>query len=804
VADGDLTPDLTARFGHRDHIGGVWWDGSGRVTGLNRVVWAWSEESCPNPAHDGTPDSSPAIRCGDTPGGQHLQVWLRPLATAPGLVNGWPVPWAWPESLWSWPEDRYNYYPNESSIALRSFSFGGRGAIEWHKPQVRRFAPAIDCPQCVRLDERIPVLSVFERGCPLPPDSPFRFADLPPDAPVLGIAIGLHDYDAGRTLSAVPTGALQPGLVPALGGAAYAAALSRSGPSDPPGLGLAAIDGSGQAGEWRIWSFGGEDGDGVLSDELWTAEPDPTRTGPDAGYVWRRLDVEGDRPSPRRDAALVADAARGRLWLFGGSGAQGPLSDVWSIEVGSRAWVREVPVGPDRPAGRSGMVAAQSGGVVYLVGGETSEGPSSDILAWHASTRTMRILDRSGPARAFASAAVDGDGRLWLHGGHDGSAWRNDLWTFDPRARSWERRLDDCRGAGCPPAAPGTALLADPNAGQVTLYPGRGAVAEASPSVWLAAPEFGQGWTPVTSTGVDDDCDGDTVRDPGGGEACRLGAEWYAPVGRRACDGTSASLGCAANVWADVVRRQWSGAGTTAFALVGERHVAAVRGAWLTVLESDGGRLSETARHRTFGAARDAVAAGRWLSLAVPVGIEVVDVAVPDVPRRHRLIPLHPGPWEVDRWGDRVVAVTSFGPHVVDLATGVVRPPIPASCGSGGCGAATFRPETRLAVAGGTAYLADGSMISAWRLTVDGAVGPLSCLDVGGPVSAIRALGDRVYLTGGRHDALRLVLDASDPEAALVPAGTHDLADWVAGAEWRGDVAYRLAAHRGIETAEVR
>ena len=43
-------------------------------------------------------------------------------------------------------------------------------------------------------------------------------------------------------------------------------------------------------------------------------------------------------PAPRRDAALVYDAARERVLLFGGRGDTGLFGDTWAFNLAARGW----------------------------------------------------------------------------------------------------------------------------------------------------------------------------------------------------------------------------------------------------------------------------------------------------------------------------------------------------------------------------------------------------------------------------------------------------------------------------------
>jgi N-acetylneuraminic acid mutarotase len=72
------------------------------------------------------------------------------------------------------------------------------------------------------------------------------------------------------------------------------------------------------------WVLGGTGKDRAKLDDLWAL---------DVGTLaWRRIEVAGG-PSARSGATLIADAARGRLLLFGGVSAKEELRDTWQVAL---------------------------------------------------------------------------------------------------------------------------------------------------------------------------------------------------------------------------------------------------------------------------------------------------------------------------------------------------------------------------------------------------------------------------------------------------------------------------------------
>jgi hypothetical protein len=68
--------------------------------------------------------------------------------------------------------------------------------------------------------------------------------------------------------------------------------------------------------------FGGRDEDGRYLDDAYTLDLD--------SLAWAPLEVPGG-PSSRAGATLIADAQRGRLLLFGGTGRDDATNDLWEL-----------------------------------------------------------------------------------------------------------------------------------------------------------------------------------------------------------------------------------------------------------------------------------------------------------------------------------------------------------------------------------------------------------------------------------------------------------------------------------------
>jgi hypothetical protein len=159
----------------------------------------------------------------------------------------------------------------------------------------------------------------------------------------------------------------------------------------------------------RAYVFGGFGERGRLND-LWEFDA--------AAATWRCVEAQGFLPSPRDSASLVADAANGRLLLFGGF-TNSRVNDLFTFDVDTATWVR-VPVNAG-PTPRFGCFGAVSGGYALFGMGQDANGPSSAVhqlaladLKWSAAAFEGDELD---PLVHFSAAPSDGAKRLLVYGG---------------------------------------------------------------------------------------------------------------------------------------------------------------------------------------------------------------------------------------------------------------------------------------------------------------------------------------------------------------------------------------------------
>lgn len=205
----------------------------------------------------------------------------------------------------------------------------------------------------------------------------------------------------------------------------------------------------------RILMFGGESSGGLVA-ETWEW----------AFGRWRQLEPRTSPPA-RRNAAMIYDAARDRVVLFGG----GTRRDVW--EWDGRDWRERTPTTGVAPVGSEPLgayLAATAQVIVY---------DGRDTFRWDG-TSWIKLAVVAPPARSGAAMAYRATsattGELVLFGG-GGPGLLTDTWTFD--GAIWREVI----GAG-PPGRIDSVMASELGGGRVLLYGGHTGAATLPTDTW--------------------------------------------------------------------------------------------------------------------------------------------------------------------------------------------------------------------------------------------------------------------------------------------------------------------------------
>lgn len=175
---------------------------------------------------------------------------------------------------------------------------------------------------------------------------------------------------------------------------------------------------------------------GLLLDAGCSSEPSPAPLPPlpppeQTAGSWR-----SGAAVPEARTEVVAVAARGKIYLFGGLSQAGGSDRVDIYDPKTDSW----STGPSLPAQapRHHMAAAVHGDHIYLLGGYREASFSPTAATWQLDTTWTQRMDQP-ISRGAATAQTIGD-RIYVTGGADGGTIYPELYAYDPAADSWTAR----------------------------------------------------------------------------------------------------------------------------------------------------------------------------------------------------------------------------------------------------------------------------------------------------------------------------------------------------------------------------
>lgn len=169
----------------------------------------------------------------------------------------------------------------------------------------------------------------------------------------------------------------------------------------------------------KIHAVGGNDRGSITAHDVY----DPARD------AWTS---RAPLPVGRDHLALVADAASGKLYAFGGRiGTYAHNTDyVDAYDPATDTWAERSRM----PTARSGIAAASVSGTIYVIGGENPRGVFTQVEAYDpASDRWSQATPL--PTGRHGTGAVSIGGMLYLPAGgavNGGSRPTDTLWVFTP------------------------------------------------------------------------------------------------------------------------------------------------------------------------------------------------------------------------------------------------------------------------------------------------------------------------------------------------------------------------------------
>lgn len=180
--------------------------------------------------------------------------------------------------------------------------------------------------------------------------------------------------------------------------------------------------------------------------------PIPTPSPTPSVLQWDRIETPGAAPSPRRDHSMVSDG--NAIYVFGGRGPSGDLSDLWAFDLATGSW-REIQ-SDNAPPARFGHSVAYStfDSRMVIFGGQAGSDFLSDTWAFTPAGEAWEQLQIPGDAplpRYGSASAYDPVGRLIVSHGFTSAGRFDDTWAFSLSINNWseiarreERPVERC------------------------------------------------------------------------------------------------------------------------------------------------------------------------------------------------------------------------------------------------------------------------------------------------------------------------------------------------------------------------
>lgn len=194
--------------------------------------------------------------------------------------------------------------------------------------------------------------------------------------------------------------------------------------------------------ERRVLIFGGTGNNGVLND-LWAFDL--------RGQSWKKLEPTGTPPAPRLGFDAVYDPVGQQMIVWAGQGA-GFFNDTWALDLRTLAWRNLTPGA--RPRARYGSASVydpQTRSLVQFAGFTEEARRFQDTQRFSLSNNQWTDLAPAGALpqiRCLLTAAYDPNGKRMIVYGGQRNGPLDDLWAFDFAARTWTELTPATRPSG--------------------------------------------------------------------------------------------------------------------------------------------------------------------------------------------------------------------------------------------------------------------------------------------------------------------------------------------------------------------
>ncbi len=152
------------------------------------------------------------------------------------------------------------------------------------------------------------------------------------------------------------------------------------------------------------------------------------------------IEEEGDNPPPRLQHTMID--IEGVFYVFGGKDDLSDLGDTWAFENGQ--WVNKYPA--LAPGPRHGHTAVVANGKMYLFGGSGGGFLLNDLWEYCPENNTWKLITTSGtgpsPRKGQVAIYYAPTNTIYIMGGTTSEGGSSELFAFDLSTNQWIQKAD--------------------------------------------------------------------------------------------------------------------------------------------------------------------------------------------------------------------------------------------------------------------------------------------------------------------------------------------------------------------------
>ncbi|MEM9546962.1 MAG: kelch repeat-containing protein [Bacteroidota bacterium] len=158
----------------------------------------------------------------------------------------------------------------------------------------------------------------------------------------------------------------------------------------------------------------------------------------EANAQW--VEIPGDNPPVRKEHGMIE--INGGLLIFGGKDDQGDLGDTWVFS--DNEWFNQYP--QVSPGPRHGHTAVKANGKMYLFGGSGTGSLLNDLWEYCPDNNMWNLITTSGsapsPRKGHAAVYYEANNTIYIIGGTTANGNSSQLFALDLTTKQWTEKPD--------------------------------------------------------------------------------------------------------------------------------------------------------------------------------------------------------------------------------------------------------------------------------------------------------------------------------------------------------------------------